>query len=67
MNVIKNEHGVFIVPKPVPAPLRAAVGEVLRNGMRKQRFLQRSLRTNNGAASPARVQKHCAGAGARVV
>jgi hypothetical protein len=55
MNVIKNEHGVFIVRKPVPPPLRRAVAEVLRNGKPQQRFLQKSLRTKDATVAKQRA------------
>jgi integrase len=55
MSVIKNEHGVYVVRRAVPAPLRAAVADVLRNGKPQQRFLQKSLRTKDAAVAKRRA------------
>jgi hypothetical protein len=52
MGLLKNEHGVYVVRKKVPARLREAVATLKTNnpgriGKPSQSFLQRSLRTKD--------------------
>jgi hypothetical protein len=44
IGLLKNEHGVYVVRKKVPAHLREAVAPVLNLDKSAQSFLQRSLR-----------------------
>jgi hypothetical protein len=56
MNLIKDRHGTYGAQKKVPAPLQAAVAQVLGNGKARQAYLKKSLGTKDLKAANVRAK-----------